>query len=222
MRIKKNLDILLYEKIRDSFLKGDYRLGEKIDIDELADKYEVSRTPIIQAIKRFENEGMMETGRGGKIMIPQYTPSKIREIYDIRILLEEYAMKNICISDRKIDFVKMRKYANECKEGYDGNDVVSASKADLLFHYAIVKSVGNDSLTDIYHKVQGQCMVVNYLLANSTQHHRECCCSEHEGIIESLNQTDFEKSCAVLEHHLNRNVKRLLSALPSAEITEDE
>lgn len=221
MKIKKNLDTILYEKIRDSFLKGDYQLGEKIDIDELADKYEVSRTPTIQAIKRFENEGMMETGRGGKIMIPQYTPNKIREIYDIRILLEEYAMKCICTSGREIDFARMKSYANECKEGYDRNDVVAASKADLQFHFSIVKSAGNDSLTDIYHKIQGQCMVVNYLLANSTQHHRECCCNEHAGIIESLNQMDLGKSCAVLEHHLHRNVKRLLAALPPVEMTEE-
>ena len=66
MKIKKNLDVLLYEKIKDGFLKCEYKLGEKIDIDQLAEKYEVSRTPIIQAIKRLENEGMMETGRGGK------------------------------------------------------------------------------------------------------------------------------------------------------------
>ena len=46
MKFRKNLDVILYEKIRESFLRGEFKLGEKIDIDKLAEKYEVSRTPV--------------------------------------------------------------------------------------------------------------------------------------------------------------------------------
>ncbi len=216
MRINKNLDVILYEKIREGFLKSEFKLGEKIDIDELADKYEVSRTPIIHAIKRLENEGMMETGRGGKIMIPHYTPGKVREIYNIRILLEEYAMKCVCNSDQKTDLTRLKSCADACKKGYDQNDVVSASNADLQFHLGLVQSAKNDCLTGLYHKVQGQCMVVNYLLVNSNIQHRSTSSNEHIEIIEGLSQMNYERSCAVLERHLNRNVDRLLSALPTS------
>lgn len=216
MKIKKNLDIVLYEKIKESFMKGEYELGQKIDIDELVEKYEVSRTPIIQAIKCLENEGMMETGRGGKIMIPQYTPTKIRQLYDMRLLLEKYAMQHICMADSKLDLSKLERYANECKVGYDVGDIVSASKADLIFHREIVKCGENDCLNSLYNKVQGQCLVANYLLKNSSsKYHQEKCCLEHQGIIDSLKARDFENSGIMLENHLRRNVDRLLMELPA-------
>lgn len=216
MKIKKNLDIVLYEKIKESFMKGDYELGQKIDIDELAEKYEVSRTPIIQAIKCLENEGMMETGRGGKIMIPQYTPTKIRQIYDMRLLLEKYAMQHICMSANSLDLSRLERYANECRMGYDVNDIVTASKADLKFHREIVKCAENECLNSLYNKVQGQCLVVNYLLKNSaSKYHQERCCLEHQGIIDSLKSKEFEQSGMMLEKHLKRNVDRLLMELPA-------
>ena len=57
MKHKKNLDILLSENIRESFLHGTFHFGEKIDIDRLAEEYNVSRTPVVQALHRLECEG---------------------------------------------------------------------------------------------------------------------------------------------------------------------
>jgi DNA-binding GntR family transcriptional regulator len=214
MKIKKNLDVIVYEKMREGFLKGDYTLGEKIDIDEIAEKYEVSRTPVIHAIKRLENEGLMETDRGGRVLIPQYTPEKIREIYDVRIMLEQHAMKSICKSECPIVFGIMENYANLCAEGYKSGNTIAASQADLNFHKSIIASINNNCLSDIYNKVQGQCMVVNYLLEKPTEEQYAKSMQEHAEIIESLKAMDAEKSSIIIENHLKSNVSRLLSALP--------
>ncbi len=215
MKLKQNLDIVLYEKIKESFIKGEYELGQKIDIDELAEKYEVSRTPIIQAIKCLSNEGMLETGRGGKIAIPQYTPTKVKQIYDMRLLLEKYAIELICRSDNPRSLTRLESYANECQSAYEADDSVTASKADLKFHREIVLYAANECLDSLYGKVQGQCLVVNYLLKKtSSQYHRDRCCLEHREIINGLKARDYEKSAAMLEDHLKRNVERLLSELP--------
>lgn len=221
MKIKKNLDVLLYEKIKDGFLKCEYKLGEKIDIDQLAEKYEVSRTPIIQAIKRLENEGMMETGRGGKVSIPRYDAKKICDVYNVRILLEQYAMRCICEQGIRKDFSKMRTYADECDAGYATGDIVMASKADLNFHKAIIKQANNACLSSVYSKVQGQCMVVNYLLSSTPKDHQESCKRDHREIIDSLENFELDKTCSLLENHLKRNVQRLLEILPYVEQAEE-
>lgn len=214
MQIKKNLDVIVYEKMREGFIKGEYTLGEKIDLDEVAEKYEVSRTPIIHAIKRLENEGMLETVRGGKVMIPQYTTDKIREIYDMRIMLEQYAIKCICENKFLIDFDTIKSYADQCEDAYKSGDIIAASQADLNFHKAIINAIKNNCLSDIYNKVQGQCMVVNYLLEKPTEEQYRKSIGEHAELIRNLSMLNFEKCSEILEHHLKRNVIRLLLALP--------
>jgi DNA-binding GntR family transcriptional regulator len=213
MKIKKNLDVIVYEKMREGFLKGDYTLGQKIDIDEISEQYEVSRTPVIHAVKRLENEGLMETDRGGRVMIPQYTADKIREIYDVRVMLELYAMKCIYECESPIDFSIMQNFADQCAEGYMSGNIIQASQADLNFHKAIISAARNNCLSDIYNKVQGQCMVVNYLLQKPTEEQYAKSIQEHSELIENLRILELEKSNKILEHHLKRNVKRLLAAL---------
>ena len=56
MKFRKNLDVILYEKIRESFLRGEFKLGEKIGIDKLAEKYEVSM-PIVEKVNQVLFEG---------------------------------------------------------------------------------------------------------------------------------------------------------------------
>lgn len=214
MKFRKNLDVILYEKIRESFLRGEFKLGEKIDIDKLAEKYEVSRTPIIQAIKRLESEGMMEAGRGGKMLVPSFTPKEVRELYEVRVLLEQHAIKRICDSSHKVDFTLMKKYAKECADAYREHDIFRANKADMAFHREIVKMANNGCLLNFYNKVQGQCMVVNYLLDRISDECYRRYEKEHKKIIESMENFELENSYFLIEHHLNRSLEKLVELLP--------
>ena len=50
MRIKSNLDEILYDRIIESLISGSYSMGENLTLDELSKKFEVSRTPVVQAL----------------------------------------------------------------------------------------------------------------------------------------------------------------------------
>lgn len=65
MKLKSNLDTIIYNLIVDSLFLGEYQMGQTILLDEFANKYEVSRTPVIQAVKLLVNDGILESMSNG-------------------------------------------------------------------------------------------------------------------------------------------------------------
>ena len=57
MKLKTNLDEIIYNKIIESLIRGEYSVGEKIMLNDLCEKFEVSRTPVNQAVKMLSKDG---------------------------------------------------------------------------------------------------------------------------------------------------------------------
>ena len=65
MSLKRNLDELVYETICQGFVGGAYTAGMRLDPAELSEQYQVSKTPVIQALKRMAHERIVEITSGG-------------------------------------------------------------------------------------------------------------------------------------------------------------
>ena len=92
MSLKKNLDDIVYETICMGFVSGDYVAGTRLDPTELAERYQISKTPIIQALKRMAHEHIVELMPGGKYEIPVATREDIADVCEARLLFEEQAL----------------------------------------------------------------------------------------------------------------------------------
>lgn len=214
MKQRKNLDVILYENIRESFLYGIFHLGDKIDIDQIAEKYNVSRTPVVQALRRLEFEGMLTTGPTGKLMVPEFSANDIKEIYEVRTLIEQFAVRKISSSDITLDLTQLNQKEQDCEKGYNEGNVFATSKADMDFHRELVKLAGNTCLLDFYDAVQGQCFVVNYLLYSNFQVFYKRFKTEHKDIINSIEDYENEQTLFLVTHHLDHIKEEIIGLLP--------
>ena len=69
MKVKNSLDEILYEHIVESLINGDYEMGQNLTLDELAHRFEVSRTPVVQAVKLLANDGILQIMGNGRIYV---------------------------------------------------------------------------------------------------------------------------------------------------------
>lgn len=214
MKHRKNLDVILYENIRESFLHGTFRFGEKIDIDSLAEEYNVSRTPVVQALHRLECEGMLETGPTGKLVVPEFSTAVIKEIYEIRALIEQFAIRKIVGANKNYDFSVMKQYVAECDAAYKKRDIFATSKADMNFHREMVKIADNGCLLNLYDRIQGQCMVINYLLYANFEEFYKRYKKEHNDILDSIEEYEMEKALFLVSHHLEHIAEQIIAAFP--------
>ena len=94
MRVKKNLDKIIYDQIIDSFILGEYKMDDAISLDVLCEKYEVSRTPVVQAVKLLVNDGVLEKLSNGRVVVPTFDQNQIKNICDVRLMIEKHAIEH--------------------------------------------------------------------------------------------------------------------------------
>lgn len=92
---RKNISDNIYDKIKSLFIEGELNFGEKIGEIELCNKLEVSRTPLREAIKQLEIEGIIERTPNGRLKIMDMDLKRIDEIFQIRCSLEDLILDNI-------------------------------------------------------------------------------------------------------------------------------
>lgn len=209
MSVKKNLDVIIVEKLKDSVVQGDWFPGQKLQIDDIAKEYGVSRTPIIQAVRMMAVEGMLVLGSNGKVAVPEFTPRQIEDIARMRLLLESEALRVVC-RDKGLSIEELTRLADECACAMIENDVVKSRKKDLAFHKALVCASANECLVNLYVKVQGQYAVCNYLIAKHDHAAQLDAVNEHFAFLRLLRDYDTHAASEMLEGHINRATAKIV------------
>ena len=80
MRVKSNLDAIIYDRIISALIMGEYQMGQVISLDDLSTKYEVSRTPVTQAVRLLTNDGILEMQKNGRVKVPEMTEEDLKNM----------------------------------------------------------------------------------------------------------------------------------------------
>ena len=78
--------------VRERILKGEYEIGEKIKENQIATELRVSRTPIREAFKILENEGLIDYVPNRGCFAKGFTKQDVEDIYAVREALEALAV----------------------------------------------------------------------------------------------------------------------------------
>ena len=202
MGLKKNLDLVLYDKIKDRLISGSYLPGQKIYIDEVADHYGGSRTPVVPAVKRLENEKILIAASNGRVMVPEYTEKEILDICRARLLIEGFAIDTICEQHNGTVLDRLRTLAGEFEQCDMKDEYVKSCKADLALHKALVAGAGNHLIDDLYSVVQGRFLVVSYLSITVKLRNQERTVQQHSDLLDSLDAFDAKRSIEILREHI--------------------
>lgn len=214
MKIKKNLDVIIFERLKDEIIDGKWKQGQQILIDELAEHFEVSRTPVIQAARMMAVEGIFNFKNNGRIEIPVFDSQRVTDIYEMRFLLEDYALRTICKRKMELPKDELDEVARECVVQQNMlHDAVASRRADLKLHRLLVNSTQNECLLSNYVKVQGQFMVANYLLISHSEKLQSKAGEDHFAILEHLYQYDYESAKEALEQHIMNGCSRVVDRI---------
>ena len=214
MSLKKNLDIAIYEQLREKIIRGLWLPGQTIAVDELAEEYGVSRTPVLLALRRMEANRMICVTKTGHYITPSYTEKQLRDLIEMRTLLEIQAIQELEAEEISIPISELREIAVKCSAYNSEGDTVRAREADLNFHACLIQATGNIYLTDLYLRIQGQYMVANYLTVHSEEHQR-ILADDHIKILEALDSGDFTSAKEQMKDHIYYGLLKMLGRIGS-------
>lgn len=140
-----------YEMLKQAILSGELKAGQPLVEASLAAWCQVSRTPIREALRRLEQDGLIERSDRG-LVIRQRSPQEILDIYETRITLEATAGR--MAAERRTDHdVRLLRRLHERGEQIPPEDISAVVEANRQFHRAVWRASHNDSMLDLLERL---------------------------------------------------------------------
>ncbi|NCD01792.1 MAG: GntR family transcriptional regulator [Clostridia bacterium] len=193
-------DVAFYT-LRQAILKGELEPGERLMEMQLAEQLGVSRTPIREAIRKLELEGLvLMIPRRGAI-VAKITEKDLKDVLEVRASLERLSTELACerMKDETLDEMKV---AHEAfKEALNGDDITLQAQRDVEFHDVIYKSTNNLRLIQMLNNLREQMYRYRLEYLKDGKSHQRLV-EEHEAIIESLSKREKETATNIIVRHV--------------------
>ena len=194
---------IVYEELKRQILVGEIAPGTRMMEVELAEDMGVSRTPVREAIRKLEKEGLVtiEPRRGA--YASDISIKDMVDVLEVRQMLEGMAASMAAqkvTEEEKLDFVEANSaYKNAVKKG----NIEEIIRYDELFHQLIVSYSGNKTLNQLLSQVQELALRFIYIYYDDFSRY-ENMPVEHEEIEEAIISGDTQKAKVVAEEHVER------------------
>ena len=204
-----------YQALRTSFLSGELRPGDRLVETHLAEQLQVSRTPIREALRQLQREGLVTLDGGGLRIISVSATADVH-LYDCRLALEQAAVRSACLaaSDRALAVLPQSVAQAERAVQRQTSDLNTFEmlNLDYQFHRQIAASTGNGWLTELLDQVFDKMML---LRVHTTRHNPQVLeiCSEHHEICSAIVARDTDRAIASMQAHLTASKQRVVEAL---------
>ncbi|MGN8817389.1 GntR family transcriptional regulator [Oribacterium sp. HCP28S3_H8] len=212
---------LVFNTLRQAILKGELKPGERLMEIQLAEKLGVSRTPIREAIRKLELEGLvlMIPRKGAEVA--KISHKSLQDVLEVRGALEELATDLACqrITDEELE--SLRKAEAHFKQVVSsGGNEMQIAEADEAYHDIIYNASGNKKLVQMINNLREQ--MYRYRLEYiKDEAKRGTLISEHEKILEAIRLRDIIRAKALMKEHIDNQEMTVSRNLEEGE-DEDE
>ena len=201
----------VFEKLENDIIHGVYPRGELLTEMKLVEQLGVSRTPIREALRRLEQERLIEDTAKGSVVLG-ITPDDLLDIMNIREKIEGLAAYYACINMTPEGLKEMEHIIDLQAFYFSKWDVEHLRQADDMFHDAICelsrRTVIRDTLVPLHRKTRRYRKSVMQDKARA-----ERSMQEHRAIFEALQEGDPEKVKAAMDIHMEKAKARLLEGM---------
>lgn len=203
---------VVFNTLRHAILKGELEPGERLMEIALAQKLGVSRTPIREAIRKLELEGLVVMVPRKGAEVADITEKDLRDVLEVRTALEELsielAMKNITQEELE----QLRSANHTFAKNSEGGDLIKIAESDVAFHEIIYNSTGNKRLIQIINNLREQ--MYRYRLEyikDKSSHERLV--QEHNRIIEAIQKDNVQDAKAAIKLHVENQEENILKSI---------
>jgi DNA-binding GntR family transcriptional regulator len=197
----KPLREVVFEILKDAILKGKLEPKERLMEIKLADQLGVSRTPVREAIRKLELEGLvvMEPRKGAYVSDISF--KDIIDTLEVREALETFAVKLAIEKNSVEDLNQIEDLNKSFKEAYENKDVKKMVEYDTKFHFEVLKLSENNKLISFMEELNEIMQRFRLIFFNET-YNPEVIAKEHEEVFKALKTKDAKKAQEAMKKHL--------------------
>lgn len=201
------------DDLRRRILGGEFKGGTQLRQDALASDYEVSRIPVREALLTLESEGLVVFHAHRGAFTTELSIAKIRELFELRILLETYVLRHSIDNLTEADIDKaadiLSKYDNALNQG---GEIDNWSEYNYAFHSALYAPAELPETLAIIHQLNTKSdryirmqLVYSQEIAKAEREHHE--------LLEFARQRDSANACHLLKTHIEDACESIIAIL---------
>lgn len=216
----KPLREIVFEYLRNSILNGELEPGERLMELQLAQQLGVSRTPVREAIRKLELEGLVEMIPRKGAYVADVSIKDILDILEVRMFLEGLAAYFAAerMSDEEIEELK------EISKKFE-NEIVTMEKEEMIeldnkFHDMIIKGSRNNKLLQIVQGLQEQFQRFRVIYFNEYNEHEDLV-KYHTAIVNAISNRDSKEAQDYAQTHVEMIEESIIKWKKKNKITKE-
>ncbi|MEM6933893.1 MAG: GntR family transcriptional regulator [Pseudomonadota bacterium] len=191
----------LVEQLRDLIVRSTLAPGSKVQEQVLCEKFQVSRTPMREALRSLAAEGLVVLTPRRGATIAEVTQKDLDEAFPIVGALEALAGELACQNITDAEIARARALQGDLVRSHDEQDLATYSATNAAIHQLILDVASNPTLAQMLKSLDGRVRRARYLV-NISGVRWAAAVAEHQLILEALEERDGKKLGAILKDHI--------------------
>ena len=211
---------IAYEVLKKAIITGEIPAGERIVETDYADRLHISRTPLREALRKLERDGLVEYVMRRGVVVRAFTIEDVKEIYTIRNALEMLTLPAIVEKATAEDIASLREKLAEMDKLQEKDDVEALSPLAREFHTSLTAICGQKRILRV---IEGQDEYIRRFsaMAIRQESRRSAAHQEHHLLVDYVESKDLERFSALMKQHIERSMENCLTALAAQKQNRD-
>ena len=203
---------IAYEVLKQAIISGEIPAGERIVETDYAERLHISRTPLREALRKLERDGLVEYVLRRGVVVRAFSVADVEEIYTIRNTLEMLTLPAIIEQATEEQIADLNQRLAEMDKCMERDDVEAISPLARSFHSAITAISGQHRILRV---IEGQDEFIRRFsaMAIRQENRRTQAHEEHHALVELIEKRDLAGFSALMHTHIERSKINCIDAL---------
>jgi len=205
----------VYGVLRQAILGSMMKPGERLNVEDLAQKLGVSLTPVRQAIQQLANEGLIEIKPRSGTFVASLSARDVEETFDIRCALECLAAERAVENVSRDEIRRLKELLKSLRKTIRNDEDRKAHERDNVeFHQILIRASGNQRLAEMYEELNAHIKIARIHRGERDWPARQAEeQAEHERIVAALEKRDAQELTQAIRQHIHRAKDALLTSI---------
>ena len=201
---------VVFNTLRDEILYGKLKAGERLMEIAISERLGVSRTPVREAIRRLEQEGLVDMYPRRGAQVKGITEKALADALEARKTLETFTVNAACSRITRKQLEKLKEANEEFRETINAKEKEAAKIAscDEKFHNIIIEAAGNRKIAETLYNLKEQMFRYRYAYLSSSRDHTHLA-EEHEMLINAIERADSDLAVEIIRLHIDQQTMQL-------------
>lgn len=205
---------VVFRTLRQAILRGELKPGERLMEIRLANQLGVSRTPIREAIRMLELDGLVIMVPRKGAQVAQITEKDLNDVLEVRLGLEELAVKLACerITEAELRSLYQASRSFEKLLETETDDLQELAQADVAFHDVIYQATNNERLIQLLNNLREQMYRYRIEYLKDVKSRRSLV-EEHDALYERMKKRDLMGAQKMIREHIERQQESIMQTV---------